>query len=199
VTDPERDDEFEAYLRRRSALLTHARSEENLEPPDNLDDIVLKTARQAIQSPEGLPLYKAPRWALPVALAATLLLCVSIAVNVSLNSRKANTLAAPAAAPKGDVILPEVVAPHRDDAPPVVAERVAPGAPAPPASTSSAHPTDASQPAPPTSPQTWMARINALRAAGKTAQADAELRRFRATFPGYRADGPSPPPSEQPK
>jgi hypothetical protein len=176
VMDPERDDEFEAYLRRSSALSTRARSEENLEPPDNLDDIVLKNARQAIQSPKPLPLYKAPRWALPVALAATLLLCVSIAVNVSLNSQKANVPAAPAAVPKGEVILPEVLAPHRD-APPVVAEHVAAG----------------------TSPQTWLARINALRAAGKSAQADAELRRFRAMFPDYRADGPSPPPSEQPK
>jgi hypothetical protein len=51
----------------------------------------------------------------------------------------------------------------------------------------------------PQDPQTWLRQIAALRAEGKAAQADAEMRRFRSIFPAYPAKpGPSAP-SEPPK
>jgi len=37
-------------------------------------------------------------------------------------------------------------------------------------------------------PRVWLATIAALRKAGHAAAADAETRRFRAVYPGYRAD-----------
>jgi len=51
----------------------------------------------------------------------------------------------------------------------------------------------------PVDPKTWLRQIDALRAKGKTIEADAEMRRFRAIFPAYPAKpGPSTP-SEPPK
>jgi len=51
----------------------------------------------------------------------------------------------------------------------------------------------------PQDPQTWLRQIAALRAEGKAAQAEAEMRRFRSIFPAYPAKpGPSAP-SEPPK
>jgi hypothetical protein len=51
----------------------------------------------------------------------------------------------------------------------------------------------------PQDPKIWLQQIAALRTEGKAAQADAEMRRFRAIFPGYPAkSGPSTP-SEPPK
>jgi len=88
MSGSERDAEFEAFLRQRSVLSRGQRVARQLEPPEVLDDIVLTQARQAIQSGKQPPLYRAPRWALPVALAATLLLSMSIVLNVSLNARK---------------------------------------------------------------------------------------------------------------
>jgi hypothetical protein len=55
----------------------------------------------------------------------------------------------------------------------------------------------AAAPTHPKDPKTWLQQIADLRADGKTAQADAEMQRFRATFPAYKP-GPSAP-SEPPK
>jgi hypothetical protein len=44
----------------------------------------------------------------------------------------------------------------------------------------------------PADPKVWLQRIDALRAAGKADQADAEMRRFKAVFPNYGS--PSAPP-----
>jgi hypothetical protein len=45
----------------------------------------------------------------------------------------------------------------------------------------------AAAPTHPKDPKAWLQQIAALRAEGKTAQADAEMQRFRATFPAYPA------------
>ena len=47
----------------------------------------------------------------------------------------------------------------------------------------------------PTDPKVWLQQINALRVAGKAAEADAEMRRFAAAFPGYvpKPAAPAPP------
>jgi hypothetical protein len=51
----------------------------------------------------------------------------------------------------------------------------------------------------PADPKAWLQQIDALRAAGKIERADAEMRRFRAAFPGYAAKPASPASSEFPK
>jgi len=167
MSEPERDEEFEAYLRRRSGLLNRLGSAQKLEPPDDLDDIVLQRARQAIQAPRRLPLYKAPRWALAVGLVAIILLSLSLVLNVSLNRSAQLGSRSPAATAARQAKVP-------DGAP------TAGGAPTP-----GEAPPPAGEPPAPADPQAWLKQIQALRAAGKDAQADAQLRRFRAAFPGY--------------
>jgi hypothetical protein len=251
MTDPERDPEFEAYLRRRSMLPNRQRATENLEPPHDLDDIVLRKARQAIQSPQQLPVYRAPRWALPVALAATILVCLSIVLNVSLNGNKAGEKLLPFApgatgeqqlreVPK-DAASPAPAVPS--PAPPAAAaaapsfsrsSKAAPSAVGPPASGRGEEDQKAAAPQPsmPTyasaitgritdaapaprpapgapleqaardatqDPESWLKHIEALRAAGKNAAADAELARFKAAFPAYPVTPARPLSSEPPK
>ena len=381
MTNPEHDEAFEAYLKRRS-VLPHA-VDDRLEPPAALDQIVLNEARDALRTRSGPTLAtvagpaaaasaatapapatngagpaqaparkqndRAPRWAVPVALAATILLCLSVVMNVSLNTNRPspNLQRATAARadlkasattdargnggtvnyserresvsgdiPSNEVILPEAKVaglparhapvqaesalapsppsapipaaqarspasaaeagpPPADEEPRVAAKSAAdkavlfakragtsapgsapaadpyPAAPARPAApatsgtlgeiNSAAAPSaakrsatadslqapsaggpgtagagaDAAPPAAhnqatpasqapaavphPADPKVWLRQIDALRAAGKTGQADAEIQRFRAAFPGYVAK-PSPPPStEAPK
>jgi len=331
MTDPEQDEVFEAYLKRRPVLPA---VDDQLEPPVGLDQKVLAAARDAIGpqragvgSGRGVAgaggaagggaanggaggdnerakqqMNRAPRWAVPIALAATILLSLSIVINISLNtnrpapnrqrvadtradvkaSAEANAIAesdAAAGVPartkspamafndgerrertSGAISSNEVVLPGAKVAGvakprvPVEAETVAPAgrAPAaePPASASAADLADRAQAAPalaakdevspsaappapdssplaaaapsrlaapppstpaqlasrqkarsananepaaepaaasphPTDPKVWLQQINALRAAGKTEQAAAEMRRFKAAFPGY--------------
>jgi hypothetical protein len=261
MTDPEQDEAFETYLKRRSVLPGGLSSDERLEPPAALDAMVLKKAREAIKAPAApdqgrQQMYRAPRWAVPVALAATIMLCLSVVMNISLNANRPTAnlqrLAAaradvnartegnisgdrresvPGDIPSREIILPEAkivssAAPH----PPVVAEEAlgpppasAPMAPAPSAAPAPAPPADeprlaarsatdkaamfakradASIPgaAPhPADPKAWLQQIDALRAAGKIERADAEMRRFRAAFPGYAAKPAPPASSESPK
>jgi hypothetical protein len=304
MTDPEQEEAFEAYLKRRSVLPNALSPDERLEPPAALDAIVLNEAREALKA-QAAPdqdkqqMYRAPRWAVPVALAATIMLCLSVVMNISLNTNRptaniqrmtaaradvnartdGNTggdrrESLPGDIPSHEIILPEAKvagspAPH----PPVVAEQAlgppppssAPMAPAPsaapaptasgaaressPAYAESASPSptdeprvaarsaadkaamfakraDASVPgaAPlaagaasdsspatagdrataaarphPADPKAWLLQIDALRSAGKTELADAEMRRFRAAFPGYAAKPAPPASSEAPK
>jgi hypothetical protein len=69
-------DEFEDFLKRRKPVF---RSPDDMfEPPAELDRVVLRQAREAIESERPLKVFHGPRWAAPVALAATLLLAVTI-------------------------------------------------------------------------------------------------------------------------
>jgi hypothetical protein len=276
MTEP--GDEFESFLRTRTLLPNGMSDDDKLEPPKALDAIVLQKAREAIRARR--PLNRTPRWATPVALAATILLCLSIVLNVRLNTNRpaANlrqmtaatadkTSPAPAspAAPASDgerreksaagiasneAILPETkVVESRAPRPPIVAEAATPlpseskranasaadkaevlanrtraatrpssEAPSTAAADKAAQLADRSRtpaqaaadtpstansaetapPRHPPDPKAWLQQIAALRADGKTAQADAEMRRFRAAFPAYPAKPTPPAPSEPP-
>jgi hypothetical protein len=152
MTLPEPDDEFETFLKRRTVLPNGMSDDDKLEPPKALDSIVLKQAREAIRARQRLD--RPPRWARPVALAATILLCLSIVVNVSLKTnrpavslRQMTASTADSASPlattpanegerreKGadvassrEAILPEAkIAEQRAPRPPVLAEANAP-------------------------------------------------------------------------
>src|ERR1700738_2044677 len=86
MTDPESDEEFEDFLKRRTVLPVGMSVDEKLEPPGGVDDIVVKQAREAIKA-QRQP-NRAPRWAMPVALAATVLLCLSVVLNVRFNTHR---------------------------------------------------------------------------------------------------------------
>jgi hypothetical protein len=110
MTDPDNDDVFETYLQRRSVLPALG---DELEPPAAVDTAVLAKARAAVQThevdsrvevaekgnpgagadraaaePGRLPTGRPPRWAVPMALAATVLLCLSVVINISLNTNR---------------------------------------------------------------------------------------------------------------
>lgn len=231
MSGPEREDPFEAYLRHRSVLPGGMHGSQRLEPPEDLDQIVLNRAREAIQAPRQTPLYRAPRWALPVALAAMILLSFSIVLNISVMTGKAERAAveSPAAsspqAPAGrspappaldtsaratEVPLPEVTmtapaspgarlkkytspAPALQPAPtstmntPAAEVRDSPA----PARAAQARSEEAkagnsgASSAQTRNPQAWLKQIDELRAQGKTAEADEQLRLFREAFPRY--------------
>jgi hypothetical protein len=75
VTGP--DDEFESFLRGKNPLFGRD-PDHTLEPPAELDRIVLAQAREAIEAPREQRMYRAPRWTAPVALAATVLLTFGV-------------------------------------------------------------------------------------------------------------------------
>lgn len=308
MTAPERDDEFEAFLQRRTLLPEAMSGDDKLEPPSALDAIVLKKARVAIRA-QRQPI-RAARWATPVALAATILLCLSILLNVTLNTNRPDAalrrmtagngteVSAPSAPMRDDAAAPQASAgnsgpplpaepppsAYAEQRKPALAARTRPGylaqapapsqargpraptvsapatpaaptvsAPAPatpaardaasseaaPASLAANSAPNASQPeaaaaagesaraapeAPPPAaltstlepaamalaqrkadktaphpqdPKVWLRQIDALRVQGRTAQADAEMQRFRAAFPNYPAKSPAAADSQQ--
>jgi len=176
------EDEFETYLRERSVLPGRLTASERFEPPKDLDAIVLDKARRAIRAPTPMRLYRAPRWALPVALAATIVLSFSIVLNISLTTRSST--------PQGMIdqaAHSSAAASVRQQAPltpPAISlEPMAKKAPQAPLERAQAEAGIASKAIP--DPATWLRQIEALRAQGKTAEADAELRRFHQAFPDY--------------
>jgi hypothetical protein len=147
MTDQPPDPEFEEFLRRRRPLFRRD-VDDGLEPPPELDRIVLRQARDAIQPERPLPLYRGPRWAAPVAIAATLVL--GLAVVFQAGDRQ------PERTPEVTV---ESVAQRLDDTQPPMG-------------------TAADAPAWRRDAQTWLTEIERLRAAGHTAAADAEMAEY---------------------
>ncbi len=74
------DDEFDDFLARRKPVFR--RPDDSLEPPAELDRIVLRQAREAIKASEPEPQYHGSRWGMPVALAASVLLAVTVLLHV---------------------------------------------------------------------------------------------------------------------
>ena len=71
------DGEFDDFLTRRKPVFRRPENDP-LEPPPELDRIVLRRAREAIESDQSEPAYHGTRWGMPVALAATLLVVFSV-------------------------------------------------------------------------------------------------------------------------
>ena len=84
ITDPEYHDDFEAYLKRRVSIDRRLALSDRLEPPPELDRIIIGKARAAIQSPAPVAVFKAPQWAVPMGLAATILVSLSMLLDVGM-------------------------------------------------------------------------------------------------------------------
>jgi len=82
MTGSERDDAFETYLKRRARIDRRLRSLDRLEPPAELDRIIIGQAREAIRAAPPAPLFRAPRWALPMGMAATILISLSVLLDL---------------------------------------------------------------------------------------------------------------------
>ncbi len=73
----DRDDELDDFLRRSKPIFRRA-DEDDLEPPAELDRIVLRQAREAIEAERPQRVFRGPRWGAPIALAATLLIALTV-------------------------------------------------------------------------------------------------------------------------
>ena len=81
------DDEFDDFLQRRKPVF---RSPDDMfEPPAELDRVVLRHAREAIESDRPVRVFRNPRWAAPVALAASLLLAFTMLFYAGLPQKQA--------------------------------------------------------------------------------------------------------------
>ena len=170
------DDEFEDFVNRRKAVFER-REDELFEPPAELDRVVLRQAREAIEPPEPMRVFSAPRWSMPIALAATLLLTFTIIFRVGLPP--------PKSAPKPEVTVQNVV--ERSDAQPAGRDMAdARATMDAPAATAAAPPPKASDvPAWRRDQKSWMAEIQRLRDAGDSAGADAEYAEFKRQQRAY--------------
>lgn len=95
--DADHDPEFEAFLRRRSPMHRRLSQIDHAEPSDELDRIVLGRARDAIGAPSQQPIYRKSRWAMPLGLAATILIAFTVVLNID-HRRAASPQASSAAA-----------------------------------------------------------------------------------------------------
>jgi hypothetical protein len=82
MSDMERDPEFEAFLKRRSPMHRRLSDLDHIEPSTELDRFVLTRAREAIESPPQAPVYRATRWAMPLGLAASILIAFTVVLNI---------------------------------------------------------------------------------------------------------------------
>jgi hypothetical protein len=183
------DGEFDDFLARRKPLFQRP-PDDVLEPPPELDRIVLRQARDAIRRDNSEPAYHGTRWGMPIALAATVLVAATIVLSIGMPENQ----------PTAEVTV-QNVGRQTDSLP--QAEAAPPAAPPPKTATRAAEPPSAnmamqdSSAAPAvatgTAPvpgwrrdqRSWLAEIERLRSAGKTAQADAEMAEFRRQNRAY--------------
>ena len=160
-------DDLDEYLRGDSALSRQYRRESAPTPPHALDRRVLGLSRDALdRRVVGLASRdahgKSPCLA-PLAFAASVLLSVALVLAIVFGPQTAKRV---------------------DDAPHLV--RVAAHADASPIVPLSRRlELYSSDPRHARAPSVWLAAIAALRRAGRNGEADAELRRFRSTYPDY--------------
>jgi len=194
------DDDFENFLNRRKPVFERPRDEQ-FEPPAELDRVVLRQAREAIKSDEPMKVFSAPRWSVPLALAATLVLAFTVIFQAGMPPKK---VAHP------EVTVQNVAEDVGSSQPQVepasssaAADLARPAPPAPPArsavvdamsrehgaaSPSMAAPATASPaevPAWRRDTKTWMAEIERLRNAGNATAADAEYAEFKRQQRAY--------------
>lgn len=195
------DEEFEEYLKRRRPIFSRS-SEEVFEPPADLDRRVLRQARDAIREEPPMPLYHGPRWGVPVALAATLLLGFSIFLRVGPSSKSfapavtvenvsqslPASAAAPAESPPNNAAAvvgtasARVAAGSRADRAKVADARNSMAAPPPPAVASAKPVPDAPWR---NDAKSWLAEIERLRASGDVARAEAEMAEYKRQHRAY--------------
>jgi hypothetical protein len=84
------DDEFEDFLSRRKPIFSRS-AEDPLEPPDELDRLVLHQARDALRGARPQRVFKGPRWGAPLAVAATLVLALTVILHVGMPAKPQRT------------------------------------------------------------------------------------------------------------
>ena len=149
-------------------------------PPPHVDAAVRAAARRAARR------RRASAWTLPAALAATVLVAFSLVVQVQRDGvPSADDVPAPADEPAAAAVLQEA-APATGSLP--MADGSAEKS-ATPAVAAAAAPRASRSAAPlPGTPEDWLVRIEALEAAGRHEEAEAERRRLEEAYPGWLAE-----------
>jgi len=228
MSELEHEKAFEEYLSRRGIGGSTGHSD-GLEPPPELDRIVLARAREAIRVRSAPPPFRGVRWALPVSLAATVVLSFAILMHLGLLPRpskdgdqpiEAHFHPDPAASTDSaaDTAMsapPSVVLdmPARADAPKATQRKKESAQEPRPSQAEERRAMQAQSAAERDEeisvagnksevsadrmagaasgaledPAAWLRRIEALRAQGKTAEADREWQAFRKAWPDYPA------------
>ena len=186
------DQEFEDFLKRRRPLFRRD-VDDGLEPPAELDRIVLRQARDAIEGERPMRLFGMPRWAAPVAIAATLVLGLSVVLKTGMEPRervpevRVENIAQRIDPPDAQVAAPPAVAPA--PAPPnapAASDAVVVDLASPPVMATASAPARAGEAAAwRRDARSWQAEIERLRASGDTARADAELAEFNRQYRAY--------------
>ncbi len=179
MAERKQDDRLlDEYLRGDSALARAYRETGREEPPAHLDAAILAQARAATAPRRG----GKPRWLMPLSLAATVVLSIGVVLLMSKPGVAPEPMEvppsaapAPAVTEKAPVVTPKAVVTPKEM--PAVT----------PKETPRFEPREAVIP-PTKSPEVWLAEIGALRKAGKHAEADAELEKFRQRYPDYPLD-----------
>jgi hypothetical protein len=171
------DQEFEDFLERRRKLFRRE-VDDGLEPPAELDRIVLRRAREAIEDEPPMRLFRMPRWAAPVAIAATLVLGLSVVFRAGMPpSERVPEVRVESAAQRIDYPPP---APPPPPAPALEAESASG-----PVVVTLATPMGTAAPAWRSDAKAWQAEIERLRASGDQARADAEQAEFNRQYRAY--------------
>jgi hypothetical protein len=185
MTSSGRDDEFEVYLKRRGRIDRRLKSLDRLEPPAELDRIIIGQAREAIHGPIPVGLFRAPRWALPMGMAATILISLSILLDLGMKGAiQRDASWGPRAARTTAAVAPSAVSPPLVIAmEPAPAPADAPAAASPSASVTFARSAERTRPSPiKTAPWPPLPRTPAAAAAPtETASAKAAPLAGRAT------------------
>ncbi|HET9863849.1 MAG TPA: hypothetical protein VFP37_10435 [Steroidobacteraceae bacterium] len=144
------DDEFDDFLSRRKPLFRRG-SEEPFGPPEEIDRIVLRQAREAIESDRPQRVFRGMHWGAPLAIAATLLVTFAVVMHATLPKNGATSA----------VTLQQA------------SQAVEPAAASAPAEA------DAGKPEWRRDAQSWLKHIEQLRSAGRSAEADAEMAEYQ--------------------
>jgi hypothetical protein len=180
------DPEFEDFLKRRRPLF-RGDVDDGLEPPAELDRIVLRQARDAIEDDRPIRFFGMPRWAAPVAIAATLVLGISIVFKAGVQPQdrvpevRVETVAQRVDVGTGEPMGAVMSAPPAEAAPP--AEE--PVGTSPSVVSIDLAPPKAAAPAWRHDAKAWQAEIRRLRASGDNARADAEQAEFNREYRAY--------------
>lgn len=81
------DDEFDDFLARRKPLFRRP-DDVGLEPPPELDRIVLRQAEDAIRAEKPQRSFRGPLWGAPLAVAATLLIAFTVVLHVGMTNKQ---------------------------------------------------------------------------------------------------------------
>jgi hypothetical protein len=154
------DDEFADFLSRRKPLFRRG-SEQVFGPPEEIDRIVLRQAREAIESDRPQRVFRGMHWGAPLAIAATLLVTVGVVMHATL----------PEKTPAAELGVQRTAQPL--EAPAAVSSAAGDAVPA------------TAKPAWRRDAQSWLAHIERLRTEGRGAEADAEMAEYKRAHRAY--------------